>query len=210
MFKSFSTRMPRSFSVELFSSGMAPSTYWCRTVQFPFMRFSWPISPACPSLPGWQHDHLVYPPLLPVMCHQLTSWGYTLPHHPDHKWRCWTGLDPVLTLGKYCQLLISKLPVPPTITLSARHPILNPLHCHPAHMPATSLWGSSKGTWLKAILKSEKTISIALPAFVWLFISLWKLIKFLKHSFPLFFTDTVWLYHVHYMHIIKIISWQSK
>ena len=130
MFKSFSTRMPRSFSVELFSSGMAPSTYWCRTVQFPFMRFSWPISPACPSLPGWQHDHLVYPPLLPVMCHQLTSWGYTLPHHPDHKWRCWTGLDPVLTLGKYCQLLISKLPVPPTITLSARHPILNPLHCH--------------------------------------------------------------------------------
>jgi len=41
------------------------------------------ISSACQGPSEWQHDPLVYQPLIPVLCNQQTSWGYTLPHHPD-------------------------------------------------------------------------------------------------------------------------------
>lgn len=68
-----------------------------------------PVSPApvtqAPS--GWQHNPLVYQASLPVMCHHQPCWGYALHHHPDHWWRFWTGLDPVLTPGVHCYLLAS-------------------------------------------------------------------------------------------------------
>lgn len=64
-------RTPNAFSVELPSSSLAAvctgaggySSYSrCRTFHFPCRiswAFYWPISPACPSPPGWQHDPLV-------------------------------------------------------------------------------------------------------------------------------------------------------
>lgn len=43
-----------------------------------------PISPTCWGPSGWQYNHLIPLPLLPVLCSLLTCWGYTLPHCLDH------------------------------------------------------------------------------------------------------------------------------
>ena len=102
-----STRTPRSLSTELFSNRSALSLYWCNGLFLPRWRntcpcwtsssSSLPNSPACPGITEWQHSLLVYPPLLPVLCHQQTWWMYTLTLHPDHWWRSWPRLGQVLT-----------------------------------------------------------------------------------------------------------------
>lgn len=44
----------------------------------------WPISPVCQGRSEWQHSHLVYQTLLPILYHPQTCWGSILPHHPGH------------------------------------------------------------------------------------------------------------------------------
>jgi len=63
------------------SSGVGLCTAFCWTSWS-----SWQtISPACWGVSAWgHHNPLVCQPLLPVLCHQETSWGYTLLHHPDY------------------------------------------------------------------------------------------------------------------------------
>lgn len=56
----------------------------CRTQHFLFMRFLPAHFSSLSMSPGWQHDPLVNQPLLPVLCHLQTCWGYALPHHPGH------------------------------------------------------------------------------------------------------------------------------
>lgn len=53
---------------------------------------------------GCQCNPLAYQPkfCFLVLCHQQTSWGYILPHHPEHYWRCYRS---VLILGMHCWLL---------------------------------------------------------------------------------------------------------
>lgn len=42
------------------------------------------LSPDCWGPSGWQSNYLVYEPLLPVLYHLQTCWGFTLSHHLGH------------------------------------------------------------------------------------------------------------------------------
>lgn len=76
-----------------------------------------PISPAFGGPSKQQYDPLVYPLLFPVLYHQQTCRAYTLPCHPDHCWRCWTGLDAAVRDQFYLSsfVLLDTPPAPPTV-----------------------------------------------------------------------------------------------
>lgn len=49
---------------------------------WPLWASSLPTSPAHWGTSKWQHNHLVYEPLLPILHHLQTCWGCTLSHQP--------------------------------------------------------------------------------------------------------------------------------
>lgn len=63
-----------SFSTNLLSIWVAPSLYWVQDFVLPLAELHkiQPVSPAYPGLSVWQHDTLVYPLLLTVLCHLQT------------------------------------------------------------------------------------------------------------------------------------------
>lgn len=78
-----STRLSRSASTGPLSSQSVPTVYWCLRLFIPkgrtvhssllkFMQILGPISPACQGCSEWQHNHLMYQPLLPVLYHLQT------------------------------------------------------------------------------------------------------------------------------------------
>lgn len=64
------TKTPRSFSTKFFQPGHLLSLYWYRGSFLLRSRTLWGswqfISTDCWGLSGWQQDHLLYQPLLPV------------------------------------------------------------------------------------------------------------------------------------------------
>lgn len=77
MFNFVSTRTHRNLYAKLLSSWAAPSIYWCKRCSSSHSSSCWtswcscqPISAAWQGSSGWQHNSLVYQPLLRVLCHQ--------------------------------------------------------------------------------------------------------------------------------------------
>lgn len=99
---------PKSFSVE-FLSTLAVCTgacdYSCPNAELCWIVWgsSQPISLTCWDLFEWQHNHLVYKPLLPY--HLQICWGCTLSHYPHRWWRCWIALEFLGNIARASQLV---------------------------------------------------------------------------------------------------------
>lgn len=89
-------RTHRSYPTKLLSRLSDPSLYCCMGLFLPryrtfclsfcwtFWCSYWLFSQANQRSCEWQHNHLLYQPLLPVFYHLKIWWGCTLYHHQGH------------------------------------------------------------------------------------------------------------------------------